>query len=49
MGAPHAQALVLLLFAAASTGLIYLSSLYSQALKDRLGLSQDQIETICQM
>ena len=46
MGSPHAQALVLLLFSAASTGLIYLSSLYSQALKDRLGLSQDNIETI---
>lgn len=46
MGQPHARALVLLLFAAASTGLIYLSSLWTQALKDRLGLSQDNIETI---
>ena len=45
MGA-HERALVLLLFSAASTGLIYVSSVYSQALKDTLDLSQDDIETI---
>jgi nitrate/nitrite transporter NarK len=45
MGA-QSNALVALIFAAASTGLIYLSSVYSQALKDKLGFSQDDIETI---
>ena len=42
----HARALVLLLFSAATTGLLYVSSVYSQALKNVLGLSQDDIETI---
>jgi len=43
---PHGLAFVGLLFAAATTGLMYMFSAFSEALKDELGLSQDDIDTI---
>ena len=45
-GRAHAISLVALLFSAATTGFAYLSSVYSEALKNELGLSQDNIDTI---
>ena len=44
--AAHGISLVALLFAAATTGLSYVSAVYSEALKDRLGLTQDDIDTV---
>ena len=44
--APHGITLIALLFAAATTGLMYVSAVWSEALKDELGMVQDDIDTI---